>query len=403
MRPAADVPRLLVFLVLLVILLPLTGAGQQAASRPLTFQQIVDLVSLGAPDLTVHDEIGARGLAFVPDPALLASLRTKGAGPMTLADITALIPKASPRAEALSDLVYMPSHQGLGLIELNVADGKIQRTAKTSLFNNTFVSWNANRREFYVAANNGDAVSVIAADTFVETAAMKGDVGWNTYSTALSRDGRDLYLACSGAPTVRLVSFDTASRSHIATTVVSRGGTGDYLALSPDGGRLYVSSGSDLYEYQASGLRLLRQQTFAGWQTAPLAVSSDGQFLFALQRGGVVRARSNSLTTDKSIALPEAGSKLSLSTDGRYALAAGQDALYRVPLSMDTYTLIRPPRRTNWRFFEFAESSDGRALYVLSGGNGQESLWVIDLATRQVIKTVDGIPYPGSIISVPRR
>jgi preprotein translocase subunit SecD len=97
MRTAADVPRLLVFLVLLVILLPLTGAGQQAASRPLTFQQIEDLVSLGVPDLTVHDEIGARGLAFVPDPALLASLRAKGAGPMTLADMTALIPKATVR------------------------------------------------------------------------------------------------------------------------------------------------------------------------------------------------------------------------------------------------------------------------------------------------------------------
>jgi preprotein translocase subunit SecD len=97
MRTAADVPRLLVFLVLLVILLPVTGAGQQAASRPLTFQQIEDLVSLGVPDLTVHDEIGARGLAFVPDPALLASLRAKGAGPMTLADITALIPKATGR------------------------------------------------------------------------------------------------------------------------------------------------------------------------------------------------------------------------------------------------------------------------------------------------------------------
>lgn len=95
MRRAADVARLLVFLVLLAILLPLTGAGQQAASHPLTLQQIEDLVSMGVPDVTVHDEIGARGLAFVPDPALLASLRTKGAGPMTLADIMALIPKAS--------------------------------------------------------------------------------------------------------------------------------------------------------------------------------------------------------------------------------------------------------------------------------------------------------------------
>jgi hypothetical protein len=163
---------------------------------------------------------------------------------------------------------------------------------------------------------------------------------------------------------------------------------------------LYVSSGSDISEYRASGLRLLRQQTFAGWQTAPLAVSADGQFLFALQRGGLVRVRISSLNTEKAITLPEATLKLSLSTDGRYAFAAGLDALYRVPLSMDTYTPIRPPRRANQRFFEFSESSDGRVLYVLSGGNDRESLWVIDLATQRVFKTVDGIPYPGGILTV---
>jgi hypothetical protein len=50
---------------------------------------------------------------------------------------------------------------------------------------------------------------------------------------------------------------------------------------------------------------------------------------------------------------------------------------------------------------EFAESSDGRALYVLSGGNQQESVWVIDLTTRQVMKTIDGIAFPFSIIAVP--
>ena len=50
---------------------------------------------------------------------------------------------------------------------------------------------------------------------------------------------------------------------------------------------------------------------------------------------------------------------------------------------------------------QFAESSDGRALYVLSGSDRQECLWVIDQATRRGMKTIDGIYFPSSVIVVP--
>jgi preprotein translocase subunit SecD len=94
---AAGVARFLVGLALTLILLAQNGAGQQAASRALTLRQIEDLVSLGVPDSAVHTEIQKRGLAFTPTPALLASLRARGAGPMALADIEAAIPKAPQR------------------------------------------------------------------------------------------------------------------------------------------------------------------------------------------------------------------------------------------------------------------------------------------------------------------
>lgn len=74
---------------------------QRVASHALTLRQVEDLMSLGVPDSTVHAEIQKRGLAFTPDPALLASLRAKGAGPLTLADIKTLIPKASLPTAAL--------------------------------------------------------------------------------------------------------------------------------------------------------------------------------------------------------------------------------------------------------------------------------------------------------------
>lgn len=91
---AADVGRLLGILAVALILSPWNAAAQQNASHALTLKQIQDLVSLGVPDSTVHTEIQKRGLAFTPDPAVLVSLSAKGAGPLTLADIKALIPKA---------------------------------------------------------------------------------------------------------------------------------------------------------------------------------------------------------------------------------------------------------------------------------------------------------------------
>jgi hypothetical protein len=94
MRRAAGVACLLVILAVAVTFLSRNAAGQRVAGHALTLRQIEDMVSFGVPDSTVHAEIQKRGLAFIPDPALLASLRAKGAGSMTLADIKALIPKA---------------------------------------------------------------------------------------------------------------------------------------------------------------------------------------------------------------------------------------------------------------------------------------------------------------------
>jgi DNA-binding beta-propeller fold protein YncE len=394
--------RLLIVLTVAVILCPQYVSGQQPVVQKLTISQVQDLVSHGVPDSTMHTEILRRGLAFVPDPDTIELLRSRGAGPQTLAAIETFFGKASLSAMTGSDLLYMPSVQGLGLIEVSVAGKRIQRTAKTALFNNAFVTWNAKRREFYVAASNGDVVSVISADPFAEIVTMKGDVGWNTFSTALSPDGRSFYLVCfGGSPqTLRLVSFDTASRNHLLTEAIYSGGNGAYLTLSPDGGRLYVASGSHLTEYDALNLRLIRQQSFEGWQTAPLIASPDGRFLFTLQGDKLVRIRISSLSIENSSSLPEVVVKLSLSRDGRYVFASGSNAIYRLPLSLDSYTLIRTPHRVD-QGIQFADSSDGKAIYALSGGNRDESLWVIDLATQQVIESIDGIAYPAGIIAVP--
>jgi|SRR5271157_198389 len=86
---------LLVFLAVAVMLWPHIAVGQQAAIPKLTLTQVEDLVSHHVPDSTMRTEIQRRGLAFVPTHAIVESLRTKGAGPLTLAAIEALFPKGT--------------------------------------------------------------------------------------------------------------------------------------------------------------------------------------------------------------------------------------------------------------------------------------------------------------------
>ena len=120
------------------------------------------------------------------------------------------------------DLIYMPSHQGLGLIELSVAEGAVKRTAKTVLFNNNYVLWNVHQQEFYVVGINGDAVAVISAATFTQTATMKGDVGLE-HLFHCSIPGWTESLPCL----LRRFSTDTADRRIRYGVAESSCNTGD--------------------------------------------------------------------------------------------------------------------------------------------------------------------------------
>jgi TonB family protein len=90
------VARLLSLLVVVVILWPQNAEGQQASIPKLTLSQVEGLVSHHVPDSTMQTEIQRRGLAFTPNPAVVESLRAKGAGPLTLAAIEAFFLKATP-------------------------------------------------------------------------------------------------------------------------------------------------------------------------------------------------------------------------------------------------------------------------------------------------------------------
>jgi hypothetical protein len=79
----------LAFLAVAFILWPHSAAGQHPVVPKLTLSQVEQLVSGKVPDSTLSTQIQKRGLAFTPTPAIVESLRAKGAGPLTMAAVEA--------------------------------------------------------------------------------------------------------------------------------------------------------------------------------------------------------------------------------------------------------------------------------------------------------------------------
>jgi len=94
--------RLLFILAVAVVLWSQNAVGQQPAIPKLTLAQVEELVSHGVPDSSTQTQIQRRGLAFAPTPAIVESLRAKGAGPLTRAAVEALIPKPKEPTSAVT-------------------------------------------------------------------------------------------------------------------------------------------------------------------------------------------------------------------------------------------------------------------------------------------------------------
>jgi len=87
--------RLLVMLAVAAMVVSQHAVAQQPAVPKLTLSQVEGLVSNHVPDSTMQTQIQRRGLAFAPTPAIVESLRAKGAGPQTLAAIETFFPKVN--------------------------------------------------------------------------------------------------------------------------------------------------------------------------------------------------------------------------------------------------------------------------------------------------------------------
>ena len=302
------------------------------------------------------------------------------------------------------DLLYVPSFEGMGLIEINPDKGGARRVAKTSLYNNSLVATNPVRRELYVAATNGGLVSVVDPSSFHEVGSLKGDVGWNTWSMVVSGDGKSLFLGCSqmgNQQFSRVVAFDLTLRRHVATALLSTVSVPVFLALSSNDQTLYAAWNRSLDAYDAPNLQLLWREKHADWNSAQLLLSFDGLSLFLLQSGKLSRWRTDTRVIDSTLELPEAltNSEMQVARDGGGVFVSGSEAIYRIPASLDGYSTIRPPKSQTNNPYMFTQSTDGRTLYVLSGQVPSADLWEIDVSSQRLIQIIKAIPYPTGIVA----
>jgi hypothetical protein len=206
--------RLLVLLALAVIFLTQSAAGQHPVVPKLTLSQVEQLVSNKVPDSTLSAQIQKRGLAFAPTPAILESLRSKGAGALTLAAVEELFPKGTRSAEPAriqSQLghgfnkpqrigvdrngnVFVtelgPSPQNYVVLKMiSVADGNNSVKTLTSYPNATFdIAVDEGANVFFVGGGFNEVASRVIFDSY---RSLQSYISADPYGVAVAVDARE--------------------------------------------------------------------------------------------------------------------------------------------------------------------------------------------------------------------
>lgn len=307
------------------------------------------------------------------------------------------------------DLIYVPSYQGAGLLEIDPQDPDRRRTVKTRGFNNHLVAWNPVLQELYVGLENGSEVAVVSAPSFALVGAFTQSVGWNTRSMAVSPDGERLLLVCGGLSAgrpARLLLFSTRERALLReitlTTSEGRPFPGPAFAdFDPHGELVWVSAGLALRAHDAGTL-----VPVASWQIpadgalGAFAWSPEGSMLYILADASLVAWSTLASRVMWVAHLPErVGGEAApvMSRDGRALWVGATAAAYRVDASTGGYSTLRPEKAPAMGRYHLAESVDGETLYVTVGEDSHAELQAIHWRTGAVVGLVGDVPFPAML------
>ncbi|WP_035848241.1 YncE family protein [Kitasatospora azatica] len=247
-------------------------------------------------------------------------------------------------------------------------------------------------------------------------------VGWKWAAPVVSPDGTKSYVAVSDTDgQTRLKVVDT--RSGTVTAKIALGSTQwtPYLAISPDGTRVYVLNGLTLSVVDTVGRTVLAtvalpdQSRPTGWTpglTAGLAISPDGSTVYVAQNGPQTYRQSGqgrvlefatgqrAFTTEVPVAAGELGA-LVVRPGGRDVYVGTVAGVVHLNTASAVPTVVGtvPGTATGYDYY-LALTPDGTRLYAVNG-TGTGAAARIDTATDTVTASLTLAPS-GSDLRYPQ-
>jgi YVTN family beta-propeller protein len=174
----------------------------------------------------------------------------------------------------------------------------------------------------YVTNSSNATVSVISIETNMVVATVS--VGSSPFDVSITPNGQFAYVSNLGAASVSVIN--TATHAVVATIPMSGGGSPRGSASTPDSQFVYVAASGTVQVISTASNTVITTIPSGGATFFDVAITPNGQFAYAVNRGGdnvLVIATSTNTFVD-TIPIPagpfgSAPSNIAISSDGQSA------------------------------------------------------------------------------------
>jgi len=185
------------------------------------------------------------------------------------------------------------------------------------------------------------------------------------------------------------------SAASAAGTEIAVGGEPTSIAVSPDGGTLYVGNyDTGAVTIVSTATRSIEGSIAAGAGLTDLAVTTDGEYVFTATRSAIQKFSTSGRNLVREWPLGASSSGIALSPDGEAAYATSGDVL-RAYLSTGAATLAALGDSPT----SLATTPDGKRILATSGDDNTVS--VVSIDERRVLTTVPVGIYPTDVAVTP--
>ncbi len=230
--------------------------------------------------------------------------------------------------------------------------------------------------------------------------------------TAVSAEARPFAYVAVRVPNPNVSVIDTASNTLVATIPVADGFSLSYVAITPDGSRAYVTSGTNNISVIDTATNTVAATVPAGTSSNGIAITPDGRRAYVTNGAGtnivlVIDTDSSSATFNSVVHAIDIGDiplAVAITPDGRRAYVTSGNhnvAVIDTDPSSSTFESLIATILVGDLPFGVAITPDGTRAYVANQSSGTVS--VIATATNTVVATVtlSTRPFPYVVAITP--